>query len=135
MDEYSIFEIDDLGFVLQEVYECLMNSYSSGRTRVKIFLRSQDALSYLGRWMAGWARRAGPGGIWRNSKGNYKNCFCNWLVILFHILLGEPVKHQVIMKKIHPLISRRQSQYGFGAVELVLVRDSSEPFPLESKLG
>lgn len=75
MDEYSIFEVNDLGFILQEVYECLMHSYSFGRTKVKIKVRSERAISFLMRWMPGWARRAGPGGIWRNSQGNCKSSF------------------------------------------------------------
>ena len=72
MDEYCIFESHDLGFILQEVYECLMFSYSSGHTHVRISVRSHEAISYLVRWMPGWARRAGPGGIWRTSQGNYE---------------------------------------------------------------
>ena len=79
MDEYIIFESYDLGFILHEVYECLMRSYSLGHNRVRITVRSSLAISFLMRWMPGWARRAGPGGIWRNSKGNYKvlcNYFC-----------------------------------------------------------
>ena len=75
MDEYSIFESYDLGFILQEVYECLMHSYSLGHTRVRIYVRSPTAISYLIRWMPGWARKAGPGGIWRDSQGNCKDLY------------------------------------------------------------
>ena len=73
MVEYSILESHDLGYILQEVYDCLMLSYSSSHSHVRISVRSQEAISYLVRWMPGWARRAGPNGIWRNSQGNYEN--------------------------------------------------------------
>ena len=69
MDEYFIFESHDLGFILQEVYECLMCSYSLGHTHVRVSVRSDIAISYLMRWMPGWARRAGPGGVWKTSQG------------------------------------------------------------------
>ena len=72
MDEYTIFESDDLGFILCEIYENLMLSYSSGCTHVRIYVRSPLAISYVKRWMPGWFRKAGPGGIWRDSQGNIK---------------------------------------------------------------
>ena len=72
MDEYFIFEPFDLGYILEEVYECLMYSYSSGHTQVRIRVRSCEAIDYIQRWMPGWARRAGPGGVWRDSRGNHK---------------------------------------------------------------
>ena len=75
MKEYAIFESDDLGFIFQEIYECLMLSYASGCTEIRITVRSTTAISYINRWMPGWYRRAGPGGVWRDSQGNIKSVF------------------------------------------------------------
>ena len=75
MDEYSIFELYDLGTIFQEVYDCLLLSYSAGRTHARFYVRSSEAISYLVRWMPGWARRAPPGGVWVNSQGDYESSF------------------------------------------------------------
>ena len=72
MDEYTILESYDLGFIIREIYENLMLSYSNGSTRVRMFVRSSIAISYIQRWMPGWYRKAGPGGVWVNSQGNIK---------------------------------------------------------------
>ena len=75
MDEYTILESSDLGFIFCEIYENLMLSYSSGCTSVLIHVRSPLAISYVQRWMPGWLRRAGPGGVWRDSQGNIKDFY------------------------------------------------------------
>ena len=132
MNEYVIYESHDLGFIINEVYENLLHSYSSGCTKVRIFVRSALVVSYLKRWMPGWARRAGPGGLWVDSQGNLKI----FQVILCDLVfsLGVPVKHQFIMKKIHKML-RREGVCGYrgGSISLDLVMDSAIPFPLECK--
>ena len=80
MDIYAIYESCDLGYVLQEVYENLMLSYSSGCTNVRIYVRSELAISYLKRWMPGWIRKAPPGGVWKDSRGNIK------MILIFFIV-------------------------------------------------
>ena len=80
MDEYIVFETDDLGFIIQEIYENVMFSYSSGCYDVKVRVRSLTAIFYLHKWMPGWVRKAGPGGIWKNSKGECFSDSCCGLI-------------------------------------------------------
>ena len=79
MDEYTILESDDLRFILCEIYENIMLSYSSGCFHVRIFVRSPLVISYITRWMPGWFRKAGPGGIWKDSQGNNIKIFLYYL--------------------------------------------------------
>ena len=79
MSEYTVLEPCDLGYIFQEIYENLLFSYSSGCTDVRIYVRSSLVISYLDKWMPGWIRRAGPGGVWKNSRGNIKKYFLYFL--------------------------------------------------------
>ena len=81
MHEHVIFEVDDLGYILDEIYDKLVLSYSFGVTHVRIFVRNQLAISYLKRWMPGWVRRAPHGGTWVDSKGYIKNIFDIFIVV------------------------------------------------------
>ena len=71
MNEYEVFGTDDLGFIFSEIYGHVLNSYSLGHEGLRIYLHSKLAFSYLVKWMPGWIRRAGPNGIWKNSRGNF----------------------------------------------------------------
>ena len=68
---YEVFELDDLGFIFSEIHGHLMHAYSCGLTEARVFIRSTLAYSYIIRWMPGWVRKAPPGGVWRNSRGDY----------------------------------------------------------------
>ena len=71
MNEYAVYDTDDLGLIFSEIYSHVLTSYSLGHTGLKIYLHSSLAYRYLVTWMPGWVRRAGPNGIWRTSRGEY----------------------------------------------------------------
>lgn len=71
MYEYEVLNSGSLESVLGLILDCVLETYASGGTEATIYLDHALAYRYVMQWSRGWSRRAGPGGIWRDSKGIY----------------------------------------------------------------
>ena len=47
----------------------MLEAYAQGASEVTIYTGNEFALKAIKVWSKGWIRKAGPGGVWKNSKG------------------------------------------------------------------
>ena len=72
MYEYEALNGGDLETVLGQVLEGVLDAYASGGTEAIVYLDHFLAFRYVMDWSRGWNRRAGPGGVWKDSQGKYR---------------------------------------------------------------
>jgi len=48
----------------------MLEAYARGAEIAKIYTGDEFAFNAITKWSRGWIRKAGPNGIWKNSKGN-----------------------------------------------------------------
>ena len=63
--------IEDEGAVYDEIINHMLEGYASGARVAAIYTANWLAYGSLTKWNAGWIRKAGIGGIWKDSKGIY----------------------------------------------------------------
>ena len=75
INSYEIFHEDELSVIFDQIIAYMNLSHASGAQGTRIFLTNRMAYDYLETWTRGWARRAGPFGIWKDSQGidNFKD--------------------------------------------------------------
>ena len=54
---------------LSAILEIMLEAYANGEPEAIIFVHSEEAYNYVEKWSRGWQRKAGPSGVWKNSKG------------------------------------------------------------------
>ena len=54
---------------LSAILEIMLEAYANGDSEAIIYIHSEEAYNYVEKWSRGWQRKAGPSGIWKNSKG------------------------------------------------------------------
>ena len=70
MYEYEVLNYHSLESVLGAILDCILDVYASGGTEATIYLDHALAYRYVMDWSRGWHRRAGHGGVWKDSQGN-----------------------------------------------------------------
>ena len=69
---YEIFREYDFRTQLRDVLSCMLDAYCDGLTSAHIYTHSIQLFNYIECWTRGWVRRAGPGGVWKDSQGIYQ---------------------------------------------------------------
>ena len=70
---YEIYREYDFRSQLRDVLSCMLDAYCDGLSTATIYIHSIKLFNYIECWSRGWCRRAGLGGVWKNSKGkNHK---------------------------------------------------------------
>ena len=67
---YEIFREYDFRNQLRDVLSCMLDAYCDGQETARVYTHSIKLFNYLECWSRGWYRRAGYGGIWKDSQGN-----------------------------------------------------------------
>lgn len=60
---------NDAGEVLDSIAENMLEGYARGAGTAVIYTGNRYVHEALTRWHQGWTRKAGPNGIWKDSKG------------------------------------------------------------------
>ena len=60
---------NDAGEVLDSITENMLEGYARGAGTAVIYTGNEYVHGALTRWYQGWIRKAGIGGIWKDSKG------------------------------------------------------------------
>ena len=69
MGHYELFLHNDFRFRLREILSFMLDSYASGHRVAHVYTHSIKIFNFVDCWTPGWCRKAGPDGIWKNSKG------------------------------------------------------------------
>ena len=65
-------EHDDMTF--DSIIGHMLEAYAQGAVVAKIYTGDEFAFNAITKWSKGWIRKAGPSGIWKNSKGTSSSC-------------------------------------------------------------
>ena len=68
---YELYREGEFRFQLREILSYMLDAYCSGCTTAVVYTHSIKLFNYIECWSRGWYRRAGPGGVWKDSKGMY----------------------------------------------------------------
>ena len=66
---YELFHENGFRSQLREILSYMLDAYSCGCKTARVYTHSTRIFNYVECWSRGWYRRAGPGGIWKNSQG------------------------------------------------------------------
>ena len=66
---YELYREGEFRFQLREILSYMLDAYCSGYKTARIYTHSTRIFNYVECWSRGWYRRAGPGGVWKNSQG------------------------------------------------------------------
>ena len=61
--------IEDEGMIYDEIIDNMLKGYAGGAQVAVIYTANWLAYGSLTKWNAGWIRKAGIGGTWKDSKG------------------------------------------------------------------
>ena len=68
---YELYREGDFRSQLREILSYMLDAYCSGCTTAVVYTHSIKLFNYIECWSRGWYRRAGPGEVWKDSKGKF----------------------------------------------------------------